>query len=249
MAKKLFFSATDADTLAASDFVGSYLYGTFKLTSTTISAKEALDVNIANALNVNLDGIYDGVSNTDPDNTGIIGHTRASSPDDTGQIRRITVETAASDAVVAANVHGLDVNAFGMAYNGTTWDRLRSTSGALNVADGGGSLTVDGTVSISGTVTVTDAALSNTAIENGQTDIADTPTKVIGTDLPSRKEAFLYNMSNFFSYLGKQSGLAVTNGFPFAPGVYLQTRIGAAIALYGIAPSGKTSRIANLQFS
>lgn len=75
MAKKLMYDATDADTLAASDFVGAHLYaGDTKLTKTTVGAKEALDVYVANGLTVDLDGVYNGVSNLDPDNVGMIAH-------------------------------------------------------------------------------------------------------------------------------------------------------------------------------
>lgn len=297
MAKKLVFNATDADTLAASDFVGSHLYASgVQLTRTTVGAKEALDVYVANGITVDLDGVYSG-GNTDPDNVGLIAHVRNASPGDTHQTFRSTGGAASSDAVVAANVFGLDVNAFGMVYNGTTWDRLMGTSGAAHVSDGGGSLTVDannldirdlthvsdsvkvgdgtdflavnadgsinitdngGSITVDGTVAVTqstspwvvsDAALANTALDNGATSVADTATKVITSDLANRKYAFLYNNDANTAYLGKQTGLSVANGFPLEPGVYLDARMGAAIALYGICKTGKTADVRNLQLS
>jgi len=103
----------------------------------------ALDVNVTSAINVSIDGIYDVGTNADPDNVGLISHVRAATPADADQTARTTAGAADSDAVVAANVHGMDVNAFGMVYNGATWDRLLGTSGAAHVSDGGGSLTVD----------------------------------------------------------------------------------------------------------
>jgi hypothetical protein len=71
------------------------------------------------SVDTDLDGVYDGVSNTDPDNTGIIAHTRAATPGDTNQTFRSTGASPTADAVTPANVHSLDVNSFGMVYNGT----------------------------------------------------------------------------------------------------------------------------------
>jgi len=152
MSKKLVFNSTDADTLAASDFVGSHLYAGGTLLTATGSS---LNVNMTNALSVNVDGFYDVSTNPTPDSVGFIGNTRAASPDETGQVEYVTVGAASSDNVVAANVHGLDTNSFGMLYDGTTWDRWLGTAGAAHISDGGGSITVDGTVAISGTVAVT----------------------------------------------------------------------------------------------
>lgn len=117
------------------------------LTSTLVSGKQALDVNLASPISVatDVDGFYNVSTNPTPDTVGEIFCTRAATPAITDQIQRVTAGAASADGVVAANVHGQDVNAFGMGYNGTTWDRLKSTSGALNVSDGGGSLTVDAT--------------------------------------------------------------------------------------------------------
>ena len=86
------------------------------------------------AVDVDLDGVYNGVSNLTPDSAGLIGHTRAASPAISDQIERMTVGAASGDGIVAANVHGLDVNSFGMIFNGTTWDRMKGTNGVLDVA-------------------------------------------------------------------------------------------------------------------
>jgi hypothetical protein len=112
------------------------------------STGTALDVNIASSdinIDVEIDGVYDVGTNPDPDNVGVIAHVRGAAPADADQTFRSTGGAADSDAVVAANVHGLDVNSFLMGYNGTTWDRLNSTSGDLNINDGGNSITVDAT--------------------------------------------------------------------------------------------------------
>lgn len=122
----------DATTPSDGDSVAAFLHtAAGALTST--GAAGALDVNITNAIVVDLDGVYDAGTNPTPDTVGAIVHTRAATPDETNQTFRTTGGTANADDVVAANVHGLDVNSFLMGYDGTTWDRLTATGGALNV--------------------------------------------------------------------------------------------------------------------
>jgi hypothetical protein len=97
------------------------------------------------AIDVQVDGVYDVVNNTNPDNVGLISHVRGATPADADQTFRSTGATATSDDVTAANVHGMDVNSFGMVFDGTAWDRLRGTGGAVHINDGGNSITVDAT--------------------------------------------------------------------------------------------------------
>jgi hypothetical protein len=95
----------------------------------------SLNVNITGSSvvqDVDLDGVYASPTNTNPDNVGIIAHTRAATPGDPEQTFRSTGAVPA-DAVVNANVHALDVNSFNMLYNGTTWDRWQGTGGSANV--------------------------------------------------------------------------------------------------------------------
>lgn len=131
---KFIYSATDTE----GDEIKAFLHASLKLTSTTVGGKEALDVNVVSAINVDLNGFYDVSTNPTPDTVGNVMCTRAAAPALTDQIQRVTAAAASSDAVVAANVHGQDVNAFGMGFNGTTWDRLLATSGKLQVLPDGG---------------------------------------------------------------------------------------------------------------
>lgn len=208
--KKLVFDVTDANTIADSDSVGAFVRssdGTL-IDHKTIAATEwlqvasamfdsdgngltstagALDVNVASGtitVEADLDGVYDAGTNPTPDSAGAILHTRAAAPDETNQTFRSTGGAASSDAVVAADVQGADANAFGMLFNGTTWDRARGTSGAMHIADGGNSITVDAvdldirnlvfatdTVDASGSVVALDAgtlaALENITVTQG----------------------------------------------------------------------------------
>jgi hypothetical protein len=151
MKDRLWFDTLDAGTIADSDSVGAFVRsndGTL-ITHHNIGVSNkhldvysaladgsgnpitstggALDVNIANGtfnINTDIDGIYAALTNADPDNVGLIAHTRSVNPGDVEQIQRSTASTADQDGVSPTQVHGLDVNAFGMVYNGTTWDRL-----------------------------------------------------------------------------------------------------------------------------
>jgi len=64
----------------------------------------ALNVNVSNdSIVVDVDGVYDAGTNTDPDNVGLIAHTRAASPTDAEQVKRLT-------AITSDTVHALDVS-------------------------------------------------------------------------------------------------------------------------------------------
>jgi len=94
----------------------------------------SLNVNITSPLSVNIAGVYDVGTNPTPDNVGIILNTRAAAPDDTTQTFRPTGGSPTADNVVSANTFGIDTNAFGMVYDGTTWDRLLGFNGRAGVA-------------------------------------------------------------------------------------------------------------------
>lgn len=188
----------------------------------------AMDVHVVNPLDVNiispvvidvdLDGVYSG-GNTDPDNVGVIVHARAATPGDTDQTFRTTGGIANADAVVAANVHGADVNSYNMVYNGSTWDRLTGTNGAMNVSD---------------------AALANsTLIATPKALLASTATDVISSPLPNRKYLWLYNNHNREMYIGG-TGVTVATGLPLPVGSLLEMRAGAAVVVRAISEAATT---------
>lgn len=129
--ERLLFDPTAVDE---GPVVGSYIVsasGTV-IDHTTVGSDEGLNVNVLNGLTIDANGIYDVSTNPTPDNIGLIVNTRAASPDETGQIERLTAGVPADD-VTNANIHALDVNSFLMGYDGSAWDRITSTSGALDV--------------------------------------------------------------------------------------------------------------------
>jgi len=178
----------------------------------------ALDINVKSGdLTVDLDGIYNVSTNPTPDNVGAIFHNRAATPAVTDQVFRSTGGPLA-DAVVNANVHGIDANAFGMVYNGSTWDRVHGTSGAMNVS-------IQNT-----TVQVSDAALANVAITADKTSIAviGTAQVAVAAPLTDRKYLSIYNNDNRTMYVGPAT-VTAANGFPVPPGAMLDMRAGAAV--------------------
>lgn len=270
----LVFDVTDATSILASSNVGSWTRAgtdgdlidsqliaatewlqvasaTFDGSGNPITSTTGwLDVNIAGgSLAVNLDGVFSG-GNPDPDNVGVIAHVRSATPADADQTFRSTGGAASSDAVVAANVQGLDVNGFNMIYNGTTWDRLRGTSGAVFINDGGNSITVDGTVAVTQSTSpwvVSDAALANTAIAADATTVGVTLVAAIAAPLANRKYAFFYNNGNKGIYIGT-AGTTTATGFPMYPGMAYEFRAGAAIDIRAIA-DGAGQNMRHLELS
>lgn len=154
-------AGTDGDQIASQTIGGSewlqVASALFDGTGNAISSTAgALNVNISSgSLGVDLDGVYDGGSNTNPDNVGIIAHVRNATPGDAQQTLRLTGAAASSDNVDPANTLALDVNSFLMGWDGAAWDRISVSSGAIqanisanlvadDAADAGGSLKVGG---------------------------------------------------------------------------------------------------------
>jgi len=246
MKDHLIFDTTNATTIADTDSVGAFVRSGNNgklITHHTITADtyEALDVyaamaagdgtpitqtggslnvNLTNTLPVDVDGIYSG-GNTNPDNVGVIAHTRGATPVDADQIERTTAALANADNVVAANVHGLDVNSFGMIYDtaGGNWDRMTGTGGNLNV-----------NITNTAAVTVTDAALANISlVSNTETGAAATISKdVVAAPLVDRKYLWIYNNDNQKIWIGG-TGVTVADGFPISPGSYMELRAGSAV--------------------
>lgn len=237
---KLVFDTTDATSIADSANVGAYLRasdGTL-LTHTDVGGKKALDVRLAEGVNVEVD----------------LSHT-----DDSVRLGDGT--SFFTSTTVGADI-GLDVNLINASIAVT-----QGTSPWV-IGDGGGSITVDATdfdirdlaaatdsvsswtkdgsgtaitstlngakqsldVHIANTIAVNDAALANTAIATAQNAIGTggTAEDLVASPLANRKYLFATNMGNKNAYIGA-SGVTASNGFPMYPGSILEMRAGAAI--------------------
>lgn len=211
---KLVFDATSADTIAASANVGAWLRsadGTL-LTHTDVGGKKALDVRVAEGINVEVDlshvddsvKIGDGTDFLEVNADGSINAVVTATNLD---IRDLT---AASDSVQA------------WAFDGTG-NAIGSTGGALDV-------------NITNTITVTDAALADTALKAVAETVGTSAAAIVdGADeLAARKYLYLYNNGNRISYVG-ESGVTTTSGFPIPPGSIFEARVGAAVDVYMIS--------------
>lgn len=192
--RRLGFDITDADTILASDNVGAWLRAGSdgdRISSTNVGGKEGLDVNIINPLTVNIDGVYDGVNNTDPDNVGAIFHVRSATPGDADQTKRTTGAAASSDAIVAANFHGQDVNSALLGFNGTTWDRIRSwkSTGVIRAVD------------VKTVFKVTAETVGLTAGE------------LVATPLANRTGIRVQNLGNRDIWIGTSNAVTAANGY------------------------------------
>lgn len=236
---KLTYDPTSADTLAASSTVGSYTLdsaGT-RITSTLVGAKQSLDVYVANGLTVNLDGIYNVSTNPTPDNVGMILFTRGATPGLSSQVQTPTVGNPTSDAVVSANVHGQDVNSFGYGYNGTTWDRLTATASALDV----------NIKTSAATVTVSDAALANTAAASNAKAVTSAATNFVTASLANRKYFYAQNLGGSAVFIGA-TGVTAATGIRLANGALIDGRLGPAVQLQVLTSAG-TADLRTLEFS
>ena len=140
---QLVFDTASADTIAASDNVGAFLRsadGTL-ITHTTVGGKEALDVRIAEGLNVevDLDAAADSIAAWLNDGAG-------NAISSTGGALHI------SDAGGSLTVDAVDLDIRDLtqtdeitAYQGGVWNigTLTSITNDVNIADGGNSITVD----------------------------------------------------------------------------------------------------------
>jgi len=261
--QKLIYIASDVD---AGDAVAAFLRtSSGALTSSSISGKEALDVNVLNDILVDIDGLYHATNNPSPDSVGVIAHTRGASPDKTTQTFRPTGGQPNAGAINPANIHGLDVNAFLVGWDGSTgWDRLEQTDGKLktlpdgNVADDAvdagnplkvGSRTtgaVLSTVSNAGDradiisdmyrrLIVSQAASVN--LSTGNTVVTDDASTLIATALAGRIEIIVQNLGNKPVYLGDNT-VTDTTGLKIEAGGSLRLPLGQYVSLYGRSASG-----------
>lgn len=205
--------------------------GTNFLTSTTVGADIGLDVNLINAsivvtasdLDIR-DLVYtsDSVTAYQGTDPWVIGDGGNSITVDASDLD-IRDLTAASDSVAAYLSDGAG-NAIG------------STSNALDVYITNASLTVS------------DAALANTAFANAAKTVADSAVTVVTSPLSARKYLDIYNNGNLKIYLGDAS-VTTANGFPLSPGSYMEFRAGAAQALYMVSATAATQDVRTLEFS
>lgn len=211
MKEKLIFDVSDANTIADSDSVGAYLRssdGTL-LTHSDVGGRKALDVSVADGINVEVDLSHLDDSVRLGDGTDFFTSTSENGD--------VALDVHISNSSIEVTATDLDIRDLAFATDSVT-------------AHQGGTWTID---SITNEVTVNDAALADTAILSGANTLtlAGTADKTIASNLSNRKYLFIYNNDNRTMYVGA-SGVTSSDGYPLSPGSAMQLRAGAAIDVY-----------------
>lgn len=265
----------DSTTPSDGDSVAAFLRTSAgALTST--GAAGALDVNITNAISVDADGVYSG-GNTNPDNIGIIGHVRSATPADTDQTLRLTGGNPSSDDINPANVFALDTMSFLHGWDGSAWDRIGVSGGALNVSplgnvaddavDSGNPVKI-GSRAVSGALTAVSASgdradllsdlyrriwvntAPNIAGSNAAVSITDAAggTSVFASPLPGRRRVLVQNLDNKAIYLGFGT-VTQANGIRVASNASWSDELGPNIDLKAISEAGETADVRGFQIA
>lgn len=253
MKDHLIFDTTDAVTIADSDSVGAFVRA---------GDDGTLIGHVSDALKVSVTNASIAVTATDLDIRDL-SHTQDSikigdgtdflaiNADGSINVNAdISVTNGHEKAEDAAHVSG-DIGSFMLAVRQDTLAASVDTDGdyaALKV-DALGALYVN-VAQIDATVTVTDAALANTALANAANvlNTAGTAEVAVASALANRKYLWIYNNDNTKVFVGSAS-VTAANGFPVSPGSYMELRAGAAVSPYFVGQSGKTPEIRTLELS
>lgn len=217
---KLVFDPADVSN---SDFVGSYVLSSdgTKITSTNVSGKDGLDVNVINASLVvtatdldirNLSAAQDNVAISDGVDTLAINAD--------GSINVQATFDYAEDSVASSG----DVGAYVLSVRQDTLASSTSASGDYQSfkTDALGRLWMNDTHQ-----TMVFAAVS----------VLVTATDLVASDLANRKRILLQNLGTKKIYIGDAS-VTTANGIELFSGASMELDIGPGINLYAISSSG-----------
>ena len=190
--------------------VASYHYGAGGdlITSTLVSGKEGLDVNVINAsIPVTQSGTW-AVQVTDGTDTLAI--------DASGFV------TANINGTVTVQATNLDTR------------NLTHVSDSVKIGDGTDFLAIetDGSVNVNANL-----SSPNGASLSGAVSVTTTATALPGTPLANRRKMFVQNTSNQTVYLG-HSGVTTSNGILLAKGANTEIEVGPTQLVYGIVAAG-----------
>jgi hypothetical protein len=209
---KLIFDTTATEDSAN---VGAYLRasdGTL-LTHSDVGGKKALDVSIADGVNVEVDlsHIDDSVRLGD----GTAFFTSTSENGD------IALDVHLSNTSIAVTATDLDIR---------NLDRLTDNVAIQDAAGDELGINADGSVN-------TKPAGASSAVY-GNTSVTNTATDIIGTDASGRFQVMIQNLGNKDAYIGSDASVTAANGTLLAAGASMVLDAGSAVNVHGITSSG-----------
>ena len=247
MKDQIVFDTTVSD--ADRDNIGAYLRssdGTL-LTHTTVGGREALDVYVANDLDIDVDldhtedsvRLGDGTNFlTSTTNGGDIG-LDVNLINDNIEVTQGTSPWVIGDGGGSITVDAVDLDIRDLSAaqdNVASWTH-DGTGTAITSTLVSGDQALD--VNVSNAISIEDVALADTDLATTATSVTTTAggTNLIGTALTDRKYLFIHNEGNRKMYIGK-TGVTTATGFPVSVGSRIELRAGAALDLYGITATG-----------
>lgn len=249
--KQLVFDVTDAQTIAASDSVGSFIRAGDD--GTLIGhVSDALKVSVTNAsiavTATNLD-IRDLIYSQD--NVAIKGSTGNQlvvNADGSLNVNAdISIVTGSDKAEDSAHVNA-DIGTYVLAVRQDTLTSSTSADGdyASFKVDAAGALYTN----ITNTISVNDAALANTAILSSANalGVADTAEAVVTSALANRKYMWIMNNDKYMGFIGG-SGVTAANGFPIPPKAFMELRAGPSVSPFFVYETGKVGEFRALELS
>jgi hypothetical protein len=211
---KLVFDTTAADDSAN---VGAYLRsadGTL-LTHTDVGGKKALDVRLAEGVNVEVDLAHTDDSVRLGDGTSFFTSTSENSD--------IALDVHISNTSILVTATDLDIR------------NLSHTQDTVKLGDGTDFLAIN----TDGSINSKPSGASSGAYD--VTSITTTATDVIATDLSGRFQVLLQNNGAKICYIGLDSSVTAANGMPLAPGATMVLDAGAAVDVHAITAASTTS--------
>lgn len=237
--KILFDPSSPADGAS----LGAYLRasdGTL-LTHTDVGGKKALDVRLAEGVNVEVD-----LSHVD-DSVKIGDGTDFLAVNADGSINAVVSATDLDIRNLAFATDKVDVGGSVVALDATTLAALENITvsatdldirdlshaqDSVKIGDGTDFLAIN----TDGSINTTQASAS--AAARGATSVTTTATKIIATNLAGRRKVIVQNMGNKDMFFGHNNSVTTANGLRVSAGSSIEIEFGSTLDLYGITASG-----------
>ena len=215
----------DITDLATTDKTASYLLSATDeaITSTDVSGKKALDVNIAGgvAIEVDLDHTEDSIRLGDGTNLTTVTASGELLVKDTDALVELVKIT---DAIISDKVQVEVTNS------------IKITDGTDELA-----INTDGSINVQTTEAPTTAVVSSAIA------VTDTAALLVASPLADRKYLYVQNLTNKDVYLGGSS-VTIANGLRVAKGATIDfSNLGETVALWAVGDSGITGNVRVLE--